>query len=40
MRTVLNRFRGISITYDKKGNIVKLITPYGDTEPYNKPLKD
>jgi hypothetical protein len=38
MRTVVNRFRGISISYDNHGNIVKLVTPYGDAEPYNKPL--
>ena len=39
-RTVVNRFRGISISYDEKGYIVKLVTPYGDTEPFNKPIKE
>jgi hypothetical protein len=34
----VNRVRGISISYDNNGNIVDLITPHGDCEPYNKPI--
>lgn len=40
IKTVVNRFREISISYDENDNIVELVTPYGDVEPYNKPISE